>query len=245
MRRQERMLRCRFMGNKQYLMPTATARRFVSEGRQSPVAFSFYHGEVLEVQTNQIPTVYGAGRSFLGCGRFSVQTTIVRNTAVWTRDGTGQEKRWDLGELDLPMRIGHDVSFLWANGSLYALHNHFTRQTRYLELPRSIFPFRRLWFRGFFGLLKLIFLVGLLGYVFTPLLLAFSVYPIFALAGRLDLWTARNLNPLLAAINPYMVALLVTFCVIRNWRARVANRKLEYEIQVALQDGVDAYLHLV
>jgi hypothetical protein len=235
---------CRFMANKQYPIPAAPpTHRFVSEGRQSPVTFSFYHGGVLEVQINQVPTVYGAGGSFLGCGRSYIHTTIVRNTSVWTRDGTGQEKRWDLGELDLPMRTGHDVSFLWANGGLYALHNHITRQTRYLELPRSIFPFRHLWFRGFFGLLKLIFLVGLLGYAFTPLLLSFSVYPLFAIAGRLDLWTARNLNPLLAAINPYLVALLVIFCVVRNLRARAANRELETEIQAALQEGADAYLH--
>jgi hypothetical protein len=205
------------------------------------VKFSVYHGEVLEVQTHQVPTVYGSGRTFLGCGRSSVQTTMVRNTSVWTRDGTGQEKRWDLGELDLPMRPGHEVSFLWANGALYALHNRVTGQTRFLELPQSIFPFRRLWFPRFIGLFKL-FLVGLLGLAFAPLLLGLSVYPMFALVGRLDLWTPRHLNPVLETINPYVVALLLIFCVIRDWWVRVMNRKLKNEIQAALQDGVDAYL---
>jgi hypothetical protein len=140
------------------------------------------------------------------------------------------------------MQQGHNVSFLWVNGVLYALHNHVTGQTRFLELPRSIFPFRRLWFPRFLGLLKLVFLVGLLGFAFTPLLLVLAVYPLLALVSRLDLWTAHNLNPVLAAINPYLIAPLLFFCVIRDWRARVMNRKLENEIQVALRDWVDAYL---
>ena len=85
------------VGYKPYLVSTAKPAGFPRVPSQSPVKFSVYHGEVLEVQTNQVPTVYGSGRTFLGCGRSSVQTTIVRNTSVWTRDGTGQEKRWDLG----------------------------------------------------------------------------------------------------------------------------------------------------
>ena len=226
------------------LLPAAKAlRRSVTDSSQSAVTFSVYHGVVLDVHTSQVPTVHGSGRSFLGCGRSSVQTTIIRNTSVWTREHrTHQETRWDLGELDLPMRPHHEVSFLWANGTLYALHNHITGQTQYLKLPRSIFPFRRLRFDGFFGLVKLIFLATLLGYAFLPLLLSLASYPMLALAGRLDLWTARNLNPVLHAIDPYLAALLVIFCVIRNCRIRFCNRKLEYEIRVALHDAVGTYL---
>jgi len=227
------------------LLPAAKARcRPVTDSFQSAVTFSVYRGVVLDVQTSHVPTVQGTGRFFLGCGRSSMQTTIIRNTSVWTREHrTQQETRWDLGELDLPMRPRHEVSFLWANGTLYALHNHITGQTQCLKLPRSIFPFRRLRFDGFFGLVKLIFLATLLGYAFLPLLLSLASYPMLALAGRLNLWTARNLDPLLHAIDPYMVALLVFLCVIRNCRIRLFNRKLEYEIRVALNDAVDAYLH--
>jgi hypothetical protein len=117
------------VGYKPYLISTAKPAGFSRVSCQSPVNFSVYRGEVLEVQTNHLPNVYGSGRTFLGCGRSSVGTAIVPNTSVWTRDGTGQEKRWDLGELDLPMRPRHDVSLLWVNGVLYALHNRVTGQT--------------------------------------------------------------------------------------------------------------------
>ena len=111
------------------------------------------------------------------------------------------------------MRTGHDRSFLCAKGGLYALHHHNTGETRYQTLPREIFPFRRLWFGGFFGLVKLV-LVGLLSLVFLPFLLSMWVLPIFLLIGHMDLWTA--LAGVLLAINPYVVAFLVTFCLIRN-----------------------------
>jgi len=213
-----------------------------SQFARCPVAFSVYHGDVLDLQSVQVPTVHGGGKSFLGCGRSYVETILVRNTSVWTREhGTRLESRWDLGELDLPMRPGHAVSFLWANRTLYSLHNHVTRQTRYLKLPLSIFPFRRLWFHGLFGILKLM-LVGVLGYLLFPLLVSFVIYPAFAFFGRLDLWTARNLDPVLNAINPYLVTLLLIFCVIRNLRARAFNRKLKDRINGALRDGVEAYL---
>jgi hypothetical protein len=206
------------------------------------VAFSVYHGDVLGVQSDQVPTVHGGGKSFLGCGRSYVETTVIRNTSVWTREhGTGLETRWDLGELDLPMRPGHAVSFLWANRTLYALHNHVTHQTRYLNLPSSIFPFRRLWFHGLFGIVKLIIL-GVLSSIFLPFFISLAIYPAFAIFGRLDLWTARNLDPVLNAINPYLVTLLLIFCVIKNLRARAFNRKLKDRINGALRDGVEAYL---
>ena len=98
------------------LLPAAKAlRRSVTDSSQSAVTFSVYHGVALDVQTSQVPTVHGSGRSFRGCGRSSVQTAIIRNTSVWTREHcTHQETRWDLGELDLPMRPRHEVSFLWG-----------------------------------------------------------------------------------------------------------------------------------
>ena len=213
-----------------------------SQFARCPVAFSVYHGDVSDLQSVQVPTVHGGGKSFLGCGRSYVETTVIRNTSVWTREhGTGLETRWDLGELDFPMRPGHAVSFLWANRTLYALHNHVTYQTRYLNLPPSIFPFRRLWFHGLFGILKLI-LVGVLGYIFLPLLVSLAVYPAFAFFGRLDLWTPKNLDPLLTSVDPYLVTLLLIFCIVRNLRARVFNRNLGNEIKVALRYGVEAYL---
>jgi len=85
-------------------------------------------------------------------------------------------------------------------------------------------------------------LVGVLGYLLFPLLVSFVIYPAFAFFGRLDLWTARNLDPVLNAINPYLVTLLLIFCVIRNLRARAFNRKLEDGINGALRDGIEAYL---
>ena len=60
--------------------------RSVSTIDQSPVRFSVYHGQVLEIQSAQVPAVYGAGRSFLGSGSSYVETAIVRNTSVWTRE---------------------------------------------------------------------------------------------------------------------------------------------------------------
>src|SRR5262245_51381413 len=161
-----------------YLIPASkVGRQYVTKFARCPVAFAVYHGEVVEVQTEQVPTVYGGGKSFLGCGHSYVQTTVIRNASVWTReDGTGLETRWDLGELDLPMRPGHDVSFLWANGSLYGLHNHYTHQTRYLKLAPSIFPFRRLWFQGLFAIVKLI-LLGVLSSIFLPFFISLAIYP--------------------------------------------------------------------
>jgi hypothetical protein len=207
---------------------------------RSPVTFSVYHGQVLEVQSAQVPAVYGAGRSFLGCGSSYVETAIVRNTSVWTREhATGRETCWELGEADLPMRPGHEVSFLWANASLYALHNHCTRQTHYLNLPRSLFPFRLIWFEGFFGLIRLL-LVALLALEFLPFLISMSVLPIFLLVGRMDIWPA--LPRMLLAINPYLIPFLVIFCLCRNWRARAYNWKLESRIKQELQDAVHFYL---
>jgi hypothetical protein len=210
----------------------------VSKVDRSPVRFSVYHGQVIEVQSSNVPIVDGGGRFFLGFGDAVVETAVIRTTSVWTREhGTGQETRWELGEPDLPVRAGHNVSFLWANGSPYALHNHNTSETLYRPLPREIFPFRRLWFAGFFGLIKLI-LVGLLGAAFLPRLVGLSLYPMFALVGRTDLWTPRHLDPVLGAINPYMVATLVIFCIVRNWQARAYNRKLGSRINQELQEGV-------
>ena len=89
--------------------------------------------------------------------------------------------------------------------------------------------------------MKLI-LVGVLGYLLFPLLVSFVIYPAFAFFGRLDLWTPRNLDPLLTTIDPYLVTLLLIFCIFKNLRARVFNRNLENEIKGALQRGVEAYL---
>jgi hypothetical protein len=121
------------------------------------------------------------------------------------------------------------------------LHNHYTHQTQYLKLALSIFPFRRLWFQGLFGIVKLI-LLGALSSIFLPFFISLAIYPAFAIFGRLDLWTARNLDPVLNAINPYLVTLLMIFCVIRNLRARAFNRKLENRIKKALRGGIEAYL---
>jgi hypothetical protein len=217
-----------------------------------PLRFQFdvYHGRVMEVLIGQVPFVHGEGRSFAGFGRSCVTTEVIKETSVWLRNHqTGQEERFDLVDADLLARAGHDVTLLWVNRQLYAIHNYSTGQTTYFDLHPSIAPFRKERFRGFAGLLLVLLGVPFFGVTALPLALGLCAFPLLAALGQPKLWTARVVDPYIAAATPFLILALMIFTAalifLRNRKARAYNcavhRELERQIHTAMTEHVFSY----
>jgi hypothetical protein len=215
-----------------------------------PLQFDVYHGSVQEALIGQVPFVHGEGRSFLGFGHSRVTTEVIKETSLWLRDHqTGKEHRFDLGEVDLPARAGHNVTLLWVNRQLYAIHNYSSGETKYFELHPSVAPFRKERFRGLVGVVLALLGVPLFGMVVLPLIIGVCAYPLLAAVGRPDLWTPRAIDPYIAASIPWLVpALMILTAVLvflRNKEIRTYNCAirggLQREIDSAMEQHVFAY----
>ena len=212
-----------------------------------PLKYDVFHGRVQEVLIGQTPFVHGEGRSFAGFGRSHITTELVKETSVWLKDHqTGREHRFDLGSIDLPIRTGHDITFLWVNLRLYAIHNHSTAETRYFPFPPAVPPFRKVRFRRLGSVLWVLLGVLLFGFAVLPLLLGLSAYPVLAAVGQPDLWTAKILDPYIAMAQPPITAILIVLACglmyLCNRRERAYNLSLGQELERQLADAMDRYV---
>jgi hypothetical protein len=124
--------------------------RAAKRERFPEVSFKVLHARVIEAFEARIPITHGGGYTIRGYGTSWVNTTMRDELSVWLRDHeTGQQHKMDFGSDFLPMRMGHDVTLLWANGQLVTIANHTTGQIKYPALNRPILdekPVCSLWF---------------------------------------------------------------------------------------------------
>lgn len=97
------------------------------------------HARVIEAFEAKIPITRGGGCTIRGYGTSWVDTAVRDELSVWLRDHqTGAQHKMDFGADFLPMRMGHDVTLLWANGQLVTIANHTTGQLRHPTLRKPI-----------------------------------------------------------------------------------------------------------
>jgi hypothetical protein len=126
-------------------MSAATVKRPPSLSRPAsaepfpPVHFDVLHGRVIEAFEAKVPDTRGGGCTIDGYGRSWVNTTVRDELSVWLVDHqSGQQHKIDFGTDYLPMRYGHDVTLLWANGKLCTIANHTTHQLKHPAMSRLV-----------------------------------------------------------------------------------------------------------
>jgi hypothetical protein len=124
--------------------------RAVKREQFPEVSFQVLHARVIEAFEAKIPVTHGGGYTVRGYGTSWVNTTVRDELSVWLVDHqTGQQHKMDFGSDYLPMRMGHDVTLLWANGQLITIANHTTGQLKHPALHRPILrdkPVGSAWF---------------------------------------------------------------------------------------------------
>lgn len=114
------------------------------------VSFQVLHARVIEAFEAKIPITCGGGYTIRGYGTSWVNTAVRDELSVWLRDHqTGEQHKMDFGSDYLPMRMGHDVTLLWANGQLVTIANHTTGQIKHPALHKPILegkPVGSVWF---------------------------------------------------------------------------------------------------
>jgi hypothetical protein len=111
--------------------------RAVKREQFPPIQFQVLYGRIVEAFEAKVPVTHGAGYTIRGYGRSWVTTTVRDELSVWLVDHqTGQQHKIDFGADFLPMRVGNDISLLWANGQLVTIVNHTTRQLKH-PCPRQ------------------------------------------------------------------------------------------------------------
>jgi hypothetical protein len=139
-----------------------------------PINIGVLHGRVIECFEAKIPIVHGGGATVRGYGGSWVGTTVHNELSCWfVNHQTGQQHKIDFGGDYLDMRIGHDVTMLWANDQLYAINNHTTNRIKYPGLRRAILP-EKIVGLSFFTVAFLLFLAlfeGFASLVFAGLFL--------------------------------------------------------------------------
>lgn len=169
-----------------------------------PVHFSVLHGRVIECFEAKIPVVHGGGVTVRGYGSSWVGTTVHDTFSAWFLDHqTGQQHKIDFGGDYLNMRLGHDVTMLWANDQLYAINNHTTNRIKYPGLRRAILPEKNVG-SAFVSIVLFVILAvlgGLMSLTLTGALLAIAAP---------GLWQHHHQHYELTSTGSFLVLLIVT-----------------------------------